>query len=275
MAISMKDIKEEIKKSARSKGVMFWPQEGEERRIRFLTDFLDGVKVEWHNDFKSGINVPCQEIYDRDCPYCDDEVKCTTHYCWSIFDCESGERMILKFPVTPCTPVSAFAAFFEEYGTLLDRDYKIKQIGKGTNKTFSVIPLEKRKMKKQIKPFSESVMLKYIDKAYPGKNEEFSDNEDEEEVKSRKSRRKGKKADGFMNEPENKKRYVEDDEDEEEWPDDDEDEEEAIDYNEMKPKELFDLCKQRWISCKPKKSQQYYIDLLEQADAEDKELPFS
>ena len=48
----------------------------------------------------------------------------------------------------------------------------------------------------------------------------------------------------------------------------DEEEEEANDYESMKPQELYKLCKERDIDCKPKKSKEYYIDLLEEADEE-------
>ena len=37
----------------------------------------------------------------------------------------------------------------------------------------------------------------------------------------------------------------------------------------MTPKELYQLCKERDIDCKPKKSKEYYIDLLEEADEEE------
>ena len=54
---------------------------------------------------------------------------------------------------------------------------------------------------------------------------------------------------------------------EDEW----EEEEETTDYESMKPQELFKLCKERDIDCKPKKSKEYYIDLLEEADEEESE----
>ena len=43
-----------------------------------------------------------------------------------------------------------------------------------------------------------------------------------------------------------------------------EEEEETNDYESMKPQELFKMCKERDIDCKPKKSKEYYIDLLEE-----------
>lgn len=59
-----------------------------------------------------------------------------------------------------------------------------------------------------------------------------------------------------MNEPED---------DNDDW----DDEEEGQDYESMTAKELFQLCKERDIDCKPKKTKEYYIDLLEEAEEED------
>ena len=57
----------------------------------------------------------------------------------------------------------------------------------------------------------------------------------------------------------------------EETDDWDEEEGETNDYESMKPQELYKLCKERDIECKPKKSKEYYIDLLEEADEESEE----
>ena len=56
---------------------------------------------------------------------------------------------------------------------------------------------------------------------------------------------------------------------EDDWGEDDEADEEEQDYESMSAKELFQLCKERDIDCKPKKTKEYYIDLLEEADEED------
>ena len=37
----------------------------------------------------------------------------------------------------------------------------------------------------------------------------------------------------------------------------------------MKPQELYKLCKERDIKCKPHKTKEYYIDLLEEYDEEE------
>ena len=170
-------------------------------------------------------------------------------YVWSVYDFESKEVKLLMAAVNNCSPVPALASLYETYGTLLDRDYEIKRIGKGQNTTYSVIPLDKAKFRNnKIKPLSDSAILKYIDKAYPADNNEDFE-EDEPKKKSNKTKTKAKTK-------------VEETDD---W---DEEEDETNDYESMKPQELYKLCKERDIECKPKKSKEYYIDLLEEADEE-------
>ena len=66
-------IKEESKKSGQSKGKFVYFREGEKKRIRFLTDFEDGIEITFHDSYEKGINVPCQEMYGKPCEYCEME----------------------------------------------------------------------------------------------------------------------------------------------------------------------------------------------------------
>lgn len=258
--IKLANIKNEIKKSGTSKGKFLFFKEDSKVRVRFLTDMEDGLEVSFHDSFQLGINVPCQEVFGRDCEYCENEdLRTRNMYVWSVYDYESKEVKLLMAAVNNCSPVPALASLYESYGTLCDRDYEIKRIGKGQNTTYSVIPLEKMKFRNtKVKPMSEQAMLKCIDKAYPADNSE--DFEDEDETPKR-NKKKGAKSNnktikGKMNEPED---------DNDDW----DDEEEGQDYESMTAKELFQLCKDRDIECKPKKTKEYYIDLLEEADEED------
>lgn len=258
--IKLANIKNEIKKSGTSKGKFLFFKEDSKVRVRFLTDMEDGLEVSFHDSFQLGINVPCQEVFGRDCEYCENEdLRTRNMYVWSVYDYESKEVKLLMAAVNNCSPVPALASLYESYGTLCDRDYEIKRIGKGQNTTYSVIPLEKMKFRNtKVKPMSEQAMLKCIDKAYPADNSE--DFEDEDETPKR-NKKKGAKSNnkpikGKMNEPED---------DNDDW----DDEEEGQDYESMTAKELFQLCKDRDIECKPKKTKEYYIDLLEEADDED------
>lgn len=259
--ISLNAIKNEIKKRGTSKGKFLFFKEDSKVRVRFLTDMEDGLEVPFHDSFQLGVNVPCQETFGRDCEYCENEdLRTRNMYVWSVYDYESKEVKLLMAAVNNCSPVPALASLYESYGTLTDRDYEIKRIGKGQNTTYSVIPLEKMKFRNtKVKPMSEQAMLKCIDKAYPADNSEDLEEEDETPKKNKKKGAKSnnKPLKGKMNEPE---------ETDDDW---DEEEETENDYDSMKPQELYKLCKERDIDCKPKKTKEYYIDLLEEADEED------
>lgn len=258
-------IKGDIQKSGTNRGKFLYLKEGDKIRVRFLTDMEDGLEVVFHDSYALGVNVPCQEAFGRECKYCEDQdLRTRSQYVWSVYDYEAEEVKLLMAPVNQCSPVPQIAAVYESYGTLTDRDYEIKRQGKGQNTTYTVLPLEKKVFRnKKVKPLSEQSILKIIDKAYPDEETDYTDDEEEEtKTKTKKkseTKQKGKMS-KYMNEPE------EDNEDD--WG---EEEEQENDYESMKPVELYKLCKERDISCKPKKSKEYYIDLLTEADEEDSE----
>jgi AAA ATPase containing von Willebrand factor type A (vWA) domain len=249
-------IKQDVKKSGRNKGKFIYFREGQKQRIRFLTDMDDGMEVTFHDSFEAGINVPCQELFGKDCPYCDEEgLRTRSQYIWSVYNYETKEVQLFMYPVNNCSPIPALMAMYENYGTITDRDYVISVSGKQQNKTFSVVPMDKVKFRNaKVKPFSEQAILKMLDKAYPADADEDED-EDEDDKPVKKSKPSKSK-------PNTKKAKPEPEEDED-W----EDEEEEIDYSEMSPKELYQLCKERDIDVAPKKPAKYYINQLEEYDA--------
>lgn len=261
MSIDIKKIKDEIKKSGASKGKFLYFREDEKVRIHFLQEIDEGLEVVFHDSFKLGVNVPCQEVFGRECEYCeDDDLRTRSMYIWSVYEYESDEVKLLMAAVNNCSPVPSLLSLFESYGTIMDRDYEIVRRGKGQNTTYSVIPLKERKFRNtKAKPLSEQAVLKYIDKAYPADNSDV-----DEEEKSSKKKKKGSKAKntlkGRMNEPE---------EPEDEW--EDEEEEEKPDYSDMSPKELYKICCEKGIDCKPKKKKEYYLELLEDDEGEEQE----
>lgn len=220
-------IKNDVKKSGQNRGKFIYFREGEKRRIRFLQDMDDGMEVTFHDSFKAGVNVPCQEAFGRSCEYCEDEdLRTRSLYLWSVWDYESKQVMIFMFPVNNCSPIPALMAMYENYGTLTDRDYVINVQGKQTEKTYSVVPMDKAKFRNdKAKPFSNSAVLKMIDKAYPVDDAQ-SANENED------------------------------------W--DDEDAEGK--YDNMSAKELYNLCVERKIEVEKKKPAKYYVNLLEEDD---------
>ena len=237
-------IKRDAKKSGQNKSKFMYFREGTKTRIRFLTDMDDGMEVIFHDSFEKGINVPCQEIFDRDCNYCEMEgLRTRSQYIWSVYDYEAKEVKLFMFAVNNCSPIPALMAMYENYGTLVDRDYIISVTGKAQNKAFTVIPMDKVKFRNEkAKPYSEKSILKMLDKAFPADDSEEDEEEYEKPVKK------------------SKKKYdTEDDYDE---PDDDVEEDEE-DYSSMTPIELYKKCKELKIDVQPRKSQKYYIKQLE------------
>lgn len=237
-------IKNDVKKVGANKGKFIFFREGQKLRIRFLTDMDEGMEVVFHDSFEKGINVPCQEIFNKDCPYCEEEeLRTRSQYIWSVWNYEINEVQLFMFPVNNCTPVPALMAMYETYGTLTDRDYVISVTGKQQNKTFSVVPMDKVKFRNEkAKVYSEKSILKMLAKAYPADDMEDED-EYEESKKNKKSKSKTEDdyEDDFMNEPED-------------------------DYEDMSAKELYKLCKDRGIEAEPRKKEKYYINLLKEDD---------
>lgn len=246
-------IKSDVAKSGSNKGKFIYFREGQKVRVRFLNDMDEGMEVKFHDSFERGINVPCQELFGRNCAYCeDDDLRTRSQYVWSVYDYESKEVKLFMFAVNNCSPIPALMAMYETYGTLTDRDYVITVTGKQQNKTFSVVPMDKNKFRNEkAKPYSEKAILKMLDKAFPA--DDSDEDEDEDEVPVKKSKPTKEKAKAKKSEPED------------EWDDEDADAEQ--DYSEMSPKELFKLCKERDIDCVPKRPAKYYINLLEEYDA--------
>lgn len=236
------DIKNQVKKSGTNKGKFLYFKSGTKVRVRFLDDMDEGHKVRFHDSYAAGINVPCQEEFGHECPYCDDdELRTRDQYAWSVWDYDAKEVKILMAPVNQCSPVPALVSMYEAYGTLCDRDYVITKSGQQQSTTFSVVPMDKAKFRNdKAKPLSEQKFLQLLDKAFPCDDNNDDDDEPKKKIKKR-------------SEPKD-----------EEWEDDEE-----KSYEDMSAKELYKLCKSRDIDVETRKPAKYYITKLEEADEED------
>ena len=254
-------IKADVKKSGQNKSKFIYFREGVKVRVRFLTDMDDGMEVTFHDSFEKSLNVPCQEHFGRVCPHCEDEsLRTRSQYVWSVYNYDAKEVQLFMFPVNNCTPIPALMAMYENYGTIVDRDFVISVSGKQQNKTFSVVPMDKVKFRNdKAKPFSDKAILKMLDKAFPCDVEDEDDEEDENPKKRAPKSTGGKK--NRKSEPEEEE---EDDDYDEGWSEDEDDD--AVDYFEMSPKELYVLCKDREIKVPPKKPAKFYINQLEEWD---------
>lgn len=272
----LENIREDAKKSGQNKGKFLYVRDGSKSRIRFLQDMQDGFEIPFHDSYELGINVPCKEFFGKTCPYCGEEgIRTRNQYAWSVWDYEAKEVKIFMYPMNNCTPIASIASMYENYGTLIDRDYVIQRNGKQQATTYSVIPMDKNKFRNdKAKPFSKSAFMKLLNKAFPDeKSEKYGNNSDDEEEMdysemSAKELYKLCEEKGIEAEPKQKQKYyIElleeyDSNQEEDW---DEEETESK-YEGKSAKELYKLCKDRDIEALPKKNEKYYINLLEEDD---------
>lgn len=252
-------IKQDAKKAGQSKAKFVYLRDGDSKRLRFLQDMEDGYELPWHDSFTEGINVPCQETFGLDCPYCSEEgLRTKNMYGWSVWDYDAQEVRVFLFAVNQFTPIPALASMYESYGTITDRDYVIKQTGKGTNKSITVVPQDKQKFRNQkAKPFSEQTMYKLIQKAWPDPNGPEDDEEETPKAKKKPTAKsKSKKP------ARNLAKATTDDL----WEILEEGTEEffseiAID---LKPAQLYKMCIEKDIEAEQRKPAKYYINLLEE-----------
>lgn len=230
----LKRMKEDIAKSGGNKGKLFFVKADSKRRVRFLTDFEEGIELVFHDNYTLGINSICaKELGEEHCEHCgNNDLRTRKLYGWPVFDYDANEVKILLYAVNNFTPIPALISMYEIYGTIIDRDYVIERKGSGQSTTYSVVPMDKAKFRSKVKVPTKSTMIKIVGKAFPP-DAEIKDSDDY-------------------------KNYEDDDNEE-------------IDYEDMSARELYNLCKERGLDPQTKKSKEYYIELLEEMD-EDEEL---
>lgn len=197
-------MKERIKNSGANKKEVFYIAPDSKRRIRFLQELDSGFEFKFHSHWNKGINALCAETYGKTCPYCnddDEEMKEYTNYAFSIFDYDSNDVKILLYKATGLTPLPAFIDFFDEYGTIMDRDYTIKKSGKGMSGNITVLPGERTTFRNaKAKPYTKKQIISILQKAFPVNDEDYSDDEDDDSSKSKKSEKKSKKKEKTIEE---------------------------------------------------------------------------
>lgn len=192
-------IKTAVKNSGSSKKDILYFGADTSKRIRFLQELDDGHSYTFHSDFETKIYEPCQDQEDHeDCKLCQQGIGTKEVFVWSVYDYDTSSVKLLAIKATGISPVPALIEFFEEYGTIMDRDYKIKKVGKGMGGSYTVTPLDKEKFGvKKAKPYSEKEIWEMFKKAYSSKEVDDEDDdveEDEDEAKPTKKPKKANKA---------------------------------------------------------------------------------
>lgn len=194
----IKSMKESIAAAGASKRDIVYFKPDESIRVRFLTELDAGVTVTMHNQFSpdgNGIFAICEDPEDHEsCKYCKQEVPLQEWYAWCVWDYDAAEVRLIFQKATGISPVPSLIEMYENYGTILDRDYKIKKVGKGKGGSFVITPLDKSTFKsKKAKPYTDDKIRDLIEKAYSSKPASDDEDDDEEEEKpKKKSKRKEK-----------------------------------------------------------------------------------
>lgn len=194
----IKAMKERIAKSGANKKEILYFGKDAVKRIRFLQELDNGFQFQFHNDWSAGIFELCKDPEDHEnCKLCEDGISLQDNFVWSVWDYDSGSVRLLQFKATGVTPVPAFIEMYEEFGTITDRDYKVKKVGQGQGGSFVVTPLDKERFKNsKAKPYTYKQVKEIMEKAWVSKDldtdDEDEDEEEDDEVDTKKKASKGK-----------------------------------------------------------------------------------
>lgn len=190
MANLVQLMKQKIAQSGGSRSKVLYFKPDTAKRIRFLQELDTGEEFLFHSDFNNKVYELCKDPEDHeDCPLCQQGVTLKSEYCWSVWDYDANEVRIFKSRVTSQSAAPALISMYDEFGTIMDRDYKIKKVGAGQSSSFTVLPLEKEKFRIKAKPFNHAEMLDILIKAYPSDSVVENEPENKKDKKTKKVRK--------------------------------------------------------------------------------------
>lgn len=193
----IEQMKEKIAKSGSSKKDILYFGKDTQKRIRFLQELDEGYVFEFHNNWDPSIFELCKDPENHEnCKLCEEGISIQDQYVWSVWDYDSSSVKLIQFKATGLTPIPAFIEMYEEFGTILDRDYKVKKVGQGQGASYVVTPLDKERFKNsKAKAMSRKQVKEILENAWQPKEittDEDDDDEEEEESKAKNSKDKKK-----------------------------------------------------------------------------------
>ena len=188
-------MKNQIAKSGSNKKEILYFAKNTIKRVRFLQELDNGFEFQFHNDWDTKIFELCKDPEDHEnCKLCNDGISIQENFVWSVWDYDSNSVKLIQFKASGVSPIPALIEMYEEYGTIMDRDYKIKKIGKGQGSSFSVTPLDKERFSnKKAKALNKMQVKEILEKAWTSnsvENVEDDEDGDEEEVIEKKAKKK-------------------------------------------------------------------------------------
>ncbi len=212
-------IKDRIKNSQGQgpKEGIFYLKDGQKRRVRFISDMEEAESIVMHSLFGSGgYFEPCKKYFGIKCDKCKDddkEKRDDTYYVWTVYDYESKKRCLFMYKATEKTPVPYMVEYYENNGTICDRDYTISRTGEKLATSYKIVPLDKSKFRKSEDPYDKEDIMEILKENYFKKKDEDDNDDDDEPVKKKKKRDEDEDDDD--DEPVKKKKKRDEDDDDE------------------------------------------------------------
>lgn len=200
-------MKERIAKSGSSKKeILYWAKDAK-KRIRFLQELDSGFMFQFHNDFNAKLFELCHDQENHEeCKLCEEGIPLQDNFVFSVWDYDSNSVRLIQFKATGVSPIPSLIEMYEEFGTIMDRDYNIKKVGQGQGSSYVVTPLDKEKFRNnKAKPFTRDQVQEILEKAWASSESDDEDDEDEEGDEPK----KGKKSKGKEKKVKDKKKKKE------------------------------------------------------------------
>lgn len=170
-------LKEDLQRGGSSGGRLIFLKENEKIHFRFLKEFDKTLRFFMHNDYESNFQCVCHKLtaetmFDDqdppDCEYCDAGIRTTIEYAFCVWDYDTKSVRILHCKPTSSGFLGSLSAYYNQYHTIMDRDYIIEKIGKGQGSTTSLISLDKSTFDRPpaCRTLKNSAMLKEFDSFY-------------------------------------------------------------------------------------------------------------
>lgn len=161
-------MKQRILNSGRSAGKLFRIKSGEKKRFRFLNEADQGVQIVIHDKFPE-VTTPCAQQFGKPCPYDKmsyDEIRTRDNYAWSIWDYEAKEVKIWMWKANDRTPIPSLISYYENYGTILDRDYVLERRGEKFDTSYTLVPQDKSRFTgAKVKPMTAKEIMNTVAQA--------------------------------------------------------------------------------------------------------------
>lgn len=189
------NMKKKIKESGSNKKEIVYFGKDSKQKFRFLQELDEAYEYDVHSSWNEGFTSICRASLGDECPLCEDDsiedMKLNTHFALSVWDYDTQSVRIMFCKANGVSPIPSLIEYYEEYGTIMDRDYTCKKQGSGMGSTLTVLPGEKMRFsQKNAKPFNQKQVEKILLKAFPMPgvpNKEAEDEDDEDEKPAKKS----------------------------------------------------------------------------------------